>query len=82
MATKKNTPQPMYEVLQPGRDSTRVIIFAAEDHKILRITSSRGHQIDVELWERAPGQLEIRGLSGSLIVRPHSSNVVHISVDR
>lgn len=81
VATKKQ-PAPAYEVLAPGRDQIRVIVVAAEDCKVLRITTSRGHQIDVELWERTPGQLEIRGISGSLVIRPHSSNVVHVSVDR
>lgn len=82
MPAKKKPNSPMYEVIRPGLEPARVMIFAAEDHRVLRITSSHGHQIDVELWERSPGQLEIRGISGGLVVRPHSSNVVHISVDR
>lgn len=73
---------PEYEVLSPGRDRTSVIVVAAKDCKVLRVTSSNGNNIDVELWERTPGQLEVRGVSGSLVVRPHSSNVVLISVDR
>lgn len=82
MAIKKKTAVPEYVVLSPGIQATRVTIASAQECKVLRVKTSLGHELDIELWERCPGELMVRGVSGSLVVRPHSSNVVLIQVDR
>lgn len=42
----------------------------------LRVITSTGGRIDVELWERSPGEITIRVLDGHMIVKPEASNTI------
>ena len=82
MARKKEYEEPSYEVLGwEGADRRLLYSSATPDRNVLRITLSGGGRLEIELWERTPGRLSVRGLSSGLSVHGHSSNLFELSVD-
>lgn len=72
MANKKRT------LAWSLRDPRGALVQSSDDTQAhsLRIITSTGGRIDVELWERAPGEVTIRVLDGHMIVKPEASNTI------
>lgn len=78
---KKQAQKPSYEVIHAGTTNVLLANVEPSQHNVLRVTLSDGRAMDIELWEREPGRLSIRGLYGRLVVRPQVSNVITVSVE-
>lgn len=70
------------KVATPIKDTNQVMLTATETHKAIRIRSSRGHDVGLELWEHCPGEMLVNGVSGELIVKQLSPTLLRISVKR
>ena len=61
------------------RSPLKGILYDVKDsHASLVCQMSDGSELEVELHERRPGQLEVRCATGELVVRPRVGNVVGV----
>lgn len=82
---KRGTPapaarEPSYELVEGYGDGEVRHAVGAGCRK-LRITTSRGAVIEVELWERHAGRVLVSGINGGLVVRPWVTNEIHVEGD-
>ena len=62
-----------------GVDTQRI---GLENQDILRITLSTGETIDIEVFERVPGQIQIRTQDGQVLITMCAANSFSLSSTR
>ena len=62
-----------------GVDTQRI---GLENQDILRITLSTGETIDIEVFERVPGQIQIRSQDGQIVITMSAANSFSLSSTR